>query len=251
MPEEAVMLTGDGNLVELQATVRFKVHEPRTYLFAVSNPDDVLRATAEAVLREAVASRRFASLLTVDREQFQQEVLARLERRCREEYGAAGLGIQLDGLAVHDLHPPQPVVDSYYEVTRAMEQRDKMITEAETDRDQRVRKARADKDFIIQQANAAREAVIRMAQADYRTLVGLYEVWQKHPELTEFLRWYDALAEALARRDKVILDAVSIAVHRLVFFDLDQPPGPVPAMLPLDRSPYPRGSLPSGAPREQ
>jgi hypothetical protein len=65
------------------------------------------------------------------------------------------------------------------------------------------------------------------------------------------MRWYDALAEALARRDKVILDAVSIAVHRLVFFDLDQPPGLPPLMPSLDRSPYPRGSLPSGGAREQ
>ncbi len=240
--EESVMLTGDGNLVEMQATVRYKVRDPHAFLFEVGDVDGVLRAAAESVLRETVAGRRFANLLTADREQFQREVLARLERRCREEYGEPGLGIQLDGLAVHDLHPPQEVVDSYYEVTRATEARDQVITQAETEREQRVRAARAEKDKTVQQAQAAYEAALRMARADYDAGVGLYRVWERSPGLAEFLLWYDAVGDALSQRDKVILDVASLAARRLIFSDFEQPLLFPPVMAPPDRAPLQRGT---------
>jgi Cu+-exporting ATPase len=244
--EEAVMLTGDGNLVEMQATVRYKVRDPHAFLFEVSDAEGILRAAAESVLRETVAGRRFANLLTVDREQFQRDVLGRLERRCREEYGAPGLGVQLDGVAVHDLHPPQEVVDAYYEVTRAMEARDQTITQAETEREQRVRAAKAEKDKTVQQARAAYEAALRMARADHDAVVGLYGVWARFPALTEFLLWYDAVGDALSQREKVILDAASLAARRLIFYDLDQPFALPPLMASPERSPFPRGTRAPG-----
>ena len=58
------MITGDGNLVELQATVRYTVSDPRVYLFEVSDPPAVVRDAAESVLREMTAGRTFGDLLT-------------------------------------------------------------------------------------------------------------------------------------------------------------------------------------------
>ncbi len=127
--EEAVMITGDGNLVELQATLRYSIRRPRTYLFEVSDPETILRAAAESVLREAVAGRPSAELLTADRGRLAADVLARLTERCGPS-GPNDLGVRLDGLALHDLHPPQEVVPAYQDVTRAMEARDRQVNQA-------------------------------------------------------------------------------------------------------------------------
>ena len=61
------MITGDGNLVELQGTLRYTIADPRVYLFEAADPPAVLRSAAESVLREMAASRTFAELLTTDR----------------------------------------------------------------------------------------------------------------------------------------------------------------------------------------
>ncbi len=103
------MITGDGNLLEVQGSVRYTIADPRVFLFEVSQPDNLLRNAAESVLREVVSGRKMADLLTGDRAVFQREVSSRLAKRC-QELRPGGLGLKLEGVSLHDLHPPQEVV---------------------------------------------------------------------------------------------------------------------------------------------
>ena len=175
VPEEAVMITGDGNLVEMQATVRYSVSDPRVYLFEVSDAPAVVRDAAESVLREMVAGRTFGDLLTRDREAFHTQALERLRQRCAA-YGPHGLGVELEGLSLADLHPPQEVVEAYHQVTMAMEKRDERINQAQRDaltaeREQEarslatVRKAEADALDKVRRAEAMRDAVTARVRA--------------------------------------------------------------------------------------
>jgi Cu+-exporting ATPase len=285
-PEEAVMITGDGNLVEVQAVVRYTVSRPHVYLFEVRDPDEVLRGTAEGVLREMIAARTFELVLTSERGRFQEEVLTQLRDRC-DRYGPAkeGLGIELESVSLLDLHPPQEVVEAYYNVTRAMEARDKTITDAEADALRTERTAHSDAVQIVQRAEAARNEVIREAEAAQavflarqraRTHLSLEqevallgaaaedllagktaaEAYQRYDRrrrdrlalqvaLTDFRLFWDSLGQALAGRDKLIVDADKVPGRRhLLLFDPSQFAIPVP-MLPLP-SQQPDRSAPSG-----
>ncbi len=273
---EAVMITGDGNLIELQATVRYTVTAPHTYLFEVRDPDEMLRAAAEAVLRGMVASRQFQDLLTTQRGQFQDEALARLEQRCLS-YHPGGLGIRFDGLSLHDLHPPREVVDGYYDVTRAMEAHDKLINEGHTEGIAKVRKAEADQQRIILDARAARTEKVTQARAEVTRFLtlsaarkqltseqeqrllsdkllaqkngmsaagaeGQYEKRRREmlalqPLLTDFRLFWDALGRALTGRPLVLIDADKVPGRRhLMLFDPDQFRVPMPVLVP-DRNP--------------
>src|SRR5262249_61469153 len=74
--DEAVMITGDGNLVEVQATVRYRVTDPHVHLFQVADADETVRAAAESVVRGLIARRPVLELLTTPREEVQETVLA-------------------------------------------------------------------------------------------------------------------------------------------------------------------------------
>ncbi len=228
--DEAVMITGDGNLVELQASVRYTIPEPRVYLFDVREPEEIIRAAAESVLREAVAGRPFIELLTVDRGRFQQDVVARLAQRCRE-YGTRGLGIAVDGVSLPDVHPPQEVVQAYHDVAKAMENRDRLKNEAWASAIQQERRSEAEALKAVRGAEADKNEKVLSAQADH----DVFMAWLRSRQgtLTDFRLFWDALGRALSGREKLIVDADKVPGRRtLLLFDPEKFKVPVPVLVP-------------------
>src|SRR5262249_58861548 len=127
---ESIMVTGDGNLVDVSATLRYRVADPRTFLFSARDPEAVVRFAAEAALRETVAAQPFLELLTNRRASFQREASDRLLTRLHA-LDPGGMGVAVEGLTVHDLHPPAEVVSAYHDVARAIQVRDQQVNKAE------------------------------------------------------------------------------------------------------------------------
>jgi Cu+-exporting ATPase len=283
---EAMMITGDGNLVEVQASVRYTIRDPHVYLFEVRDPDEVLRASAESVLRQTVAGRPFLDLLTTDRQRFQQEVLSRLDRRL-QEYGPAGLGVRLDGLSLQDLHPPPSVVPDYHRVAEAMEARDRMVNEARADALQKERKAQWEALRLVRDAEAARTEVVKQAEAERTTFLArqrarthlelvqewrlLRDAWEElrrggpaedvardygrrrqellaaQATLTDFRLFWETVGRALTGRDKMIVDSDKVPGRRqLLLIDPEQF-RPVMQMMGVpERGPRSRAPLDEG-----
>jgi regulator of protease activity HflC (stomatin/prohibitin superfamily) len=227
-------MTGDGNLVDLLVTVRYKVTEPRVYLFEVSNAEEFIRGAAESELRAMVAGRPFLSLLTDERLAFQKEVFQRVEARCKA-LPSPGLGIELDGISILDLHPPGEVVDAYYEVARAMENRDQKINQAEEAATRKRKAADAEVTKIMAQAHAAKSEKVEQALRDAFRFDARYKPRLQHPNLVDFRLYWDAVGKSLNGRDLLLIDSDKVGGRRnLMLFDPDQFRVPVPILVPRD-----------------
>ncbi|VTS11589.1 protease modulator HflK [Gemmata obscuriglobus] len=165
LTDEAVMVTGDGDLVEILATVRYRASAPRQYLFAARDPDALMRSAAEAVLRELVASRRFLELLTLKRAELERDATNRLTQRLAE-VAPEGLGVTLEGFTLHDLHPPPEVVNSYHSVAKAIQERDRTINEALAGALRTRRRSEEEADRILKRTEAERHTKVESAKAD-------------------------------------------------------------------------------------
>jgi len=256
LSDEAVMITGDGDLVEILATVRYHVSDPRKYLFGVRDADGLVRSTAEAVLRELVAGQRFSELLTVRRVELEHDTLNRLRERLAALV-PEGTGISLDGFTLHDLHPPPEVVSSYHAVAKAIQERDRMINEAEADASRFKRRAQEEADRVLKRAEADAHATRQAAAADRDAFLAWHAVrWQLAPEeqavlveqwlqriaggesvpwvvldiaqmqartlvvrrfLIEYRLSLRAVVDVLRQRDKVLIDAEEIPGRRHLF----------------------------------
>ncbi len=257
VPEESLLLTGDGNLIEVLASVRYHIRSPRQYRFGVREPDEVLRSSTEAVLRELAAGQAFLDLLTTNRAAFAARAEVRLVARLTMLH-PDGLGISIDGLTFHDLHPPQEVVASYHAVASAIQTRDRAINEAEAEALRQTRRAESDAAKLVRQAeaDATRKRLEATAARDgflawhtARTALGtadeaelnaeqsrrlsagepretvLSQVAAKRAEwlavrrtLTDFRLSLAAMAAVLAPRDKIFLDAADLPGRRHLFF---------------------------------
>ena len=84
LTDESLMVTGDGNLVELLATVRYRVREPRRFLLEVADADGLIRSATEGILREVVAGEPFLELLVARRSEVGRRAEERLRARLAE-----------------------------------------------------------------------------------------------------------------------------------------------------------------------
>jgi Cu+-exporting ATPase len=256
LSDEAVMVTGDGDLVEILATVRYHVCDPRKYLFGVRDAEALVRSSAEAVLRELVAARRFPELLTVRRADLERDALDRLRGRLAA-LAPEGIGIALDGFALHDLHPPPEVVNSYHTVAKAIQDRDRMINEAEADASRQKRRAQEEADRVLKRADADAHATRESAAADRDAFLAWHAVrsrlapdeeaqlvaeWHRRigcgdgplwvsvdlvraraktlaerRSLIEYRLTTQAAVDVLRQRDKVLIDADDVPGRRHLF----------------------------------
>ncbi|HEY1190549.1 MAG TPA: cation-translocating P-type ATPase family protein [Gemmata sp.] len=253
---EAVMITGDGDLVEIFATVRYRVSDPRAYLFATRDPDGLLRSAAEAVLRELVAGQRFLELLTIRRAELERTARERLARRLAE-VAPGGTGVSLDGFTLHDLHPPPEVVKSYHEVAQAIQERDRTVNEALASALRTRRRSEEEADRVLKRTEADAHAKLESAKADRdaflawhlaRTKLSEFEeaalaaeranrvaakqdpgavdkdiaarrarVLAERRALLETRLTYQTVADVLKLHDKVIIDAADVPGRRHLF----------------------------------
>jgi regulator of protease activity HflC (stomatin/prohibitin superfamily) len=221
------MITGDGNLVEVSATLRYRVSDARTYLFATQNPETLIRSAAETALREQVAAEQFLDLLTSRRASFQKNVSDRLLIRLHD-LAPDGIGIVIEGLTVHDLHPPAEVVSAYHDVARAIQARDQQVNRAEAQATQLRKQAEEEAIRELADADAGKTEKIELAKAardaflywqKLRTELpanesSLYpdeasrrEAIERRKRLTEARLAWEVVADVLRGKDKVIIEA--------------------------------------------
>ncbi|HSQ56436.1 MAG TPA: protease modulator HflK, partial [Gemmata sp.] len=256
LSDEAVMITGDDDLVEILATVRYHIANPREYLFGVREPDALVRANAESVLREVVAGRRFQELLTTRRAEVEREALERLRQRL-VVVAKGGAGIAFDGFTLHDLHPPPGVVESYHKVAKSIQERDRLINEAEgealrtlrasqqeatrilrgaeTDAHAQTVAARADRDAFLawhairnslapdEEATLAAEREKRVKAGENRESVEM-DIAARRAKLLAERRFLvanrlavQAVVDVLRQRDKILIDTADVPGRRHLF----------------------------------
>jgi Cu+-exporting ATPase len=203
--DESVMITGDGDLVEILATVRYRATNPRAFLLNTRDPDSLLRSSAEAVLRELVASHRFLELLTLRRGELERMAMDRLTRRLAE-LAPDGLGITLDGFTMHDLHPPPEVVNSYHMVAKAIQERDKLVNEALADSLRLRRRAEEEAERVLKRTEAERHAKLEAAKADRDAFLAWIAARTKLTDAEEAILATERANRIAAKQDPVAVD---------------------------------------------
>ncbi len=59
--EEALMLTGDENIVDINFTVFWLIKDAQSYLFNIRNPEATVKSAAESAMREVVGETPIAA----------------------------------------------------------------------------------------------------------------------------------------------------------------------------------------------
>jgi modulator of FtsH protease HflK len=240
VPHEALMLTGDENIVEAQVIVQYRVLDPSKFLFRIRSPEETVRTTTEVALRSQVGSTTIDDVLTVGRAQVQDDTREFLQRLL-DEYES---GIAVTEVKLQVVDPPDQVKDAFHEVVRAREDRERLINQSQAYREDILPKARGEAQQIQRAAEAHREQRVIQAQGDVSRFKSVLEQYQLAPDVTRERIYLESIERILPALDKVILDEKAPGVLPL----LGLRPGTDGLVDGVARGNTPRPAAPPAAP---
>jgi membrane protease subunit HflK len=200
--EEALMLTGDENIIAVEFIVQFRIKDPIALLFNVRNPGKTVKDSAEAAMREVVGETPITDVLTEGRFQVQQKTKLLLQG-ILDRYNS---GISIDVVQLQDVLPPEQVVAAFKDVASAREDREKAVEKAEGYKNDILPKAKGEAEKIINEAMAYKEATINIAKGDTSRFLQVLKEYRKAKDVTQKRIYVETMEDVLARVEKIIIE---------------------------------------------
>jgi membrane protease subunit HflK len=202
VPEEALMLTGDENIVDINFTVFWVIKDAQAYLFDIRDPDATVKSAAESAMREVVGETPIAQALSEGRGKIETDT-QHLLQGILDAYRA---GVEVTQLQLLRVDPPDPVIDAFRDVQRALADRERLRNEAEAYRNDIIPRARGDAVRIKQEAEGYRQQIINQAQGDADRFISVYRAFKAAQDVTQQRIYLETMEEILKNSNKVIID---------------------------------------------
>ena len=202
VPEEALMLTGDENIVDINFAVFWRIADAGRFLFNVRAPETTIKGVSESTMREIIGQTPIALALAEGRVRIQATVQERIQRTL-DDYGA---GVQVTEVQLLKVDPPAEVIDAFRDVQRARADQERLRNEAEAYRNDIIPRARGDAERLTQEAEAYKQEVVARAQGDAERFDSVYAAYSSAQDVTRQRIYLETLEEVLRNANKVIID---------------------------------------------
>lgn len=237
LPQEALMLTGDENIVDINFTVFWIIKDAQAYLFDIRNPEGTVKSAAESAMREVVGQTPIAQALAEGRGKIETDT-QHLLQGILDAYGS---GIQVTQVQLAKVDPPAPVIDAFRDVQRALADRERLRNEAEAYRNDIIPKARGAAVQTRQDAEAYRAEIVNRAQGDADRFTEVYKAYAAAKDVTLQRLYLETMEEILKNSNKIIIDKAAQATGVTPYLPLPSllqsaPPQQQPATAPTPPS---------------
>lgn len=232
IPQEALMLTGDMNILAIEFIVQYKIKDSSEYLFDVAYIDETIVKAAEAAMREVIGKSKIDEALTTGKAVIQQDTQDLLQL-ILDQYKA---GVQIAAVQLQDVDPPEAVAAAFKDVTNAKEDREKLINQSQGYRNDIIPRAKGEAAQIVNQAKGYAQARLNRAQGEANRFSATLKEYNQAKEIISKRIYIETLEEILPHVEKIILDGK--AGDRMVpYLPLDRLSKPVPSSPSAERTP--------------
>ncbi len=214
--DEALMLTDDENIVDLQFAVQYVKADPESYLFFDRNPERTVKQVAESAIREIVGKSKMDFVLYEGREEIAASAKT-LMQRILDRYRT---GIIVSQVTMQNAQPPEPVQASFSDAVKVNQDRERQINEGQAYRNDVVPKAQGTAARLIEEAEAYKQRVVAAAEGEASRFRQIVAEYRKAPRVTRDRLYLDAYQEVLSNSTKVFIDQK--ANSNLLFLPLDK-----------------------------
>lgn len=198
VPAEALMLTEDENIIDLQFAVQYNLKNAKDYLFNNRSTDDSVMSAAETAIREVVGKNKLDDLL--------QKGLQDTSEQMQTLLDFYKTGVNITSVSLQAALPPEPVQEAFEDVNRANQDYQRQINEGEAYANAVVPKARGNAARLIAEADGYKLKIENEAKGNANRFERIYAEYVKAPEVTRKRLYLEAQEQILSSVSKVIVD---------------------------------------------
>jgi membrane protease subunit HflK len=184
---DAMMLTGDQNILDIDYSVRWNIRDPQLYQYQLTDPDETIRQVSESAMRAVIARVSLADAMGDKR----GDIEARVQEAVQNVLDAYRSGVFIQGVAIKRADPPQAVNDAFKGVSAAQQ----------------------DAQRYISQANAYSQQLIFKAQGEAAAFDKVYAQYKLAPEVTRKRMYYETMEQVLSKVDKTIIETPGVTPY--------------------------------------
>ena len=213
---EALMLTEDENIIDIQFAVQYRLKDAGAYLFNTADPDETVKMAAETAIREVVGRSKMDFVLYEGREQIALNT-AEVMQEILDKYGT---GILVSSVTVQGVQPPEQVQAAFDDAVKAGQDRERLKNDGQAYANDVIPRARGNAARLLEEANGYRERVVAQSEGDSARFKAILTEYQKAPKVTKDRLYLDAMQEIYTNVTKVIVDTKSNS--QLLYLPLDK-----------------------------
>jgi len=214
VPSESLMITGDGNIVSVEAVIQYKIKDPIAFAFNILSDEALVRFTTESVLRENVAMVTIDEVLTIGRDRIAMDTAKRVQQ-ILDRYNA---GIKVENVLLQEVAPPDEVLEAFDDVNNAKQDKERLINEANRYANDVVPRSEGQAQKVLKEAQAYANEVYLRAEGDAERFLKIYKEYRKAPKVMEARLLYDAMERFLSSSTVI----VNLDSETLKFLDLQK-----------------------------
>lgn len=201
---EALMLTDDENIVDIQFAVQYKLKNPSDWIFNNRDDEDILlRQVAETSIREVVGKSQMDFVLYEGREKVAYDV-NQLMQIILDRYRT---GVQVTNVTMQNVQPPDQVQSAFEDNVKAGQDQARKKNEGQAYASDVIPKARGEASRIVQDAQAYRTRVSENAAGDAARFKQVVAEYQKAPAVTRDRMYLETMQQIYSNVTKVMVDS--------------------------------------------
>jgi membrane protease subunit HflK len=201
--EESLMLTRDGNIIDIQFAVQFILKDPVAYLFQNRDPEAAVKQVAESAVREVVGKKKLDEVINTGRTEVTKEVRA-LMQKILDDYKT---GIEISAVTMQNAQPPKEVQAAFADAVKAGQDKERAENEGEAYKKEVVEKVAGTVGRLEAEAETYKARIIAAAEGDADRFTKILTEYSKAPEVTRQRLYLETMQQVYANTSKVMVDA--------------------------------------------
>jgi len=215
---EALMLTEDENIIDIEFAVQYDIKDPQNLIFNVSEPASiVVRSATESAVREIVGRNTMDFAITEGRAAIASETKS-LVQEILDRYNT---GINIKAVEAQNAQPPSQVKAAFDDAVKAREDQIRSRNRAEAYSNDILPRSRGQAARVIQEAEGYKASVVARAEGDAQRFSSILEEYAKAPEITRDRMYIESMEQVLSNSSKLMIDKDSSS-GSVMYLPLDQ-----------------------------